>query len=660
MRLRRGVAAWSAGVALPGVALLAVALLTVVLRGGSAGAEEKGSLPKIEEEFKEAIKKVTPATVLCMGKGAPKEQRALGGSSGVLVSKRGLVLSDADATALLKISGTPPNQRLERTDSAEVEVRVPDLSSGTFKSYTAKVVRKVKEADTCLLRIVDPPSAGFPTWLRVGSSDDLSVGDFTFAMGNSFGLSDEALPSLTAGVIAAHDPLPAERGEGRWEFLYTSAAINPGVNGGPLVDIEGRLVGTVSTFVRPEPADPFQFLGKVIPVQRLRKLYGDLPEAAEMFPDAKPVKAASTQAAALEATFHQGAITAAPSVASLVIERSAPYQVMAPVGPNALLPLARYAGPVSAVVVNTQGELVTSLYNLTNIVTLTNPPDPGSVVPPALTLESGLSTITKITACFPDGRKLSAKIVGVDPRLAIALLQAELPAADGYALPVLTPAPALGFEEGRFTLAVGNPFGEAQRDSPLLSVGILSKLHAPGAPWAWRGQWQTDAGVTDANCGGAAVDLKGRLYGVLNLWAPLTHGRASGIGFILPWSRIEAALPELRSGRTWKHGFMGLSWKQDIDQPVIDEVTPGTPAAAAGLKPGDRFKALDGESIGSRDDARRHLRHRWEGETLRVLVERAGPKKPVEVEVQVKLGPRPEPQPAPDEPKPPDAPKPPG
>ncbi len=655
MLLRRGVVL---------VELLGIGLLALALRSGSASAEEKGSLADIEKEFKDAIKRVTPATVLCMGKGAPKEQRAMGGSSGVLVSKKGLVLSDADATALLKITGTPPNQRLERTDSAEVEVRVPDLKSGTFKSYTATVVRKVKEADTCLLRIVDPPSAGFTDWLRVGSSDDLSVGDFTFAMGNSFGLSDEALPSLTAGVVAAYDPLPAERGEGRWEYLYTSAAVNPGVNGGPLVDIEGRLVGTVSTFVRPEPADPFQFLGKIIPIQRLRKLYGDLPEAAEMFPEAKPAKARSAQAAALEATFHQGAIAAAPSVASLVIERSAPYQVMSPVGPNALLPLARYAGPVSALVVSARGELVTSLYNLTNIATLTNPPDPGSVVPPALTLESGLATITKITACFPDGRRLAAKIVGVDPRLSLALLQAELPATDGYALPVLTPAPTQGFEEGRFTLAVGNPYGEGQRESPLLSVGILSKRHALNAPWAWRGDWQTDAGVTDANCGGAAVDLQGRLYGLLQLWAPLTHGRASGIGFIVPWSAIGAALPTLRSGRTWKRGFMGLSWKRDVDQPVIDEVTPGTPAAAAGLQPGDRFKVIDGEPIASIDDARRQLRHRWEGETLRVVVERTGAKKPVDVELQVTLGARPEPPPAPAEPKPaepiPDEPKPPG
>lgn len=606
-------------------------------------ADEKGSLPGIETEFKAAIKKVTPSTVLCLGKAKASTDRSLGGSSGVLVSRKGLVLSDADCTALVRVTGQGPQQKAERIDAEEVEVRVPDLKSGTFKAYTARVVRKVPEADTCLLRITDPPAAGFAAWLVAGSSDGLAVGDFAFAMGNSFGLSTEGLPSLTAGVVAGFQSFPAGHKEGRFEFLYTTAAINPGVNGGPLVDVEGRLVGTVSTWMMPEPANPYQFLGKIVPVQRLRALYGDLPEAAEMFAEAKPTVERSAQAAALEATFAHAAAVAAPALASLKVERSAPLAVKVPTQ-QGLQPLARYEGPVSALVVSAEGELVTSLYNLANTFELVNPPGVGEELPPDLRMAPGLSSITGIVASLADGRNLPARLVGVDPRLGIALLSVEGYRGAGTVPPVIQPVPADRFQEGRFVVALGNPWGPMRAESPLLAVGVLSKLHAPSQPAAWRGDWQTDAGVTDANAGGAAVDLEGRVYGMLRTWAPLQHGRSSGIGFVLPWARIQEALPTLRQGRTWKRGYMGITWKQGEAVPTVGEVAPGTPAAAAGLQPGDRLASLDGEPVSDLGTARNLLRFRWEGERVRVGVQRPGSgKKPQDLVLEVTLGARPEP-----------------
>lgn len=611
-------------------------LAALLLVGAPARADEKASLPGIEREFREAIRKVTRSTVRCMGKGAHASQD---GSSGVIMSKKGLVLSDGDASLVLKEVGEGNRRGLTRSHYAdEVQVRVPDLKTGTFKAYTAKVLRRSEAADSMLLRIVDPPSAGFADWLVAGSSDDLVVGDISFAMGNSFGLSAEGPPSLTAGVISSLIPFPDGHAEGRYELLYTSAAVNPGVNGGPLVDVEGRLVGTVSTFALPTPDDPFQFLGKIIPIQRLRKLYGDLPEAAELFPGAAPAKAKSPEAAALEATYHAAAQAAYGAVASLVIERSETYQVMAQVGPNAFMPVLRYQGPVSAVVSGPRGELVTSLYNLTNLATLANPPGPGDAIPPQLVFEKGLATISKITVCYADGLRATAQIVGHDPRLGLALLQADVPDGETCPAPLATVPPET-FGEGRFTLAIGNPFGAAPRPSPLLTVGVLSKVHDQGAAWPWRGQWQTDAGVTDANCGGALVDLRGRLYGVLHLWAPLSHGRSSGIGFVVPWASIEAALPRMRENKPWVRGFVGVAWDPKADTPTVASLVAGAPAEGAGLKAGDRLLAVDGHEVTDTAEAARHLSFRWEGESVRLTVERAGQKKPLDISLV--LAPRP-------------------
>lgn len=627
-----------------GGGLLAALLLACLLPWPALrAADEKGSLPGIEAEFKAAIKKVTPATVLCLGKPKDASERRMGGSSGVLVSRKGLVLSDADCTALVKVSGEGRQQKAERMDAQEVEVRVPDLKSGTFKAYTARVVRKVPAADTCLLRIVDPPAAGFAAWLVAGSSDDLAVGDFAFAMGNSFNLADEGLPSLTAGVVAALQPFPAGHAEGRFEFLYTTAAINPGVNGGPLVDVEGRLVGTVSTWMQPEPGNAFQFLGKVVPVQRLRAAYGDLPDAAELFAEVPPTKSRSAQAAALEATFAHAAEVAAPAVASLTVQRSAPLVVKMPMG-QALQPMARYDGPVSGIVVSAEGEIVTSLYNLANTFELANPPGVGDALPDDLRMDPGLAGITGLVAHLADGRSLPARLVGVDARLGIALLATEGYRSGGTAAPALQAVAPERFQEGRFLVALGNPYGAQRMPSPLLAVGMLSKLHAPSTPAAWRGDWQTDAGVTDANAGGLAVDLEGRAYGMLRVWAPLQHGRSSGIGFLLPWSRIMEALPTLRQGKAWKRGYMGISWKQGESVPTVGEVSPGTPAAAAGLQAGDRLASLDGEPVSDLGTARNLLRFRWEGERVRVGVQRtAGGKKPQDLVLEVTLGARPEP-----------------
>jgi S1-C subfamily serine protease len=607
----------------------AVALLGLLGAAPVSGAEERASLPGIESEFKEAIKKVAPATVICSAVGAHKDQE---GSSGVLVSRNGLVLSDRDAAHVMKEVKLPGQGGTGLTrghDVNEAEIRVPDVDTGTFKNYRARVIRRDHDADTMLLRITNPPKGGFTRWVAMGSSDDLQVGDFTFAVGNAFNLSKDAAPSLTAGVVSSLVPNPPGHRDGRYETLMSSAAVNDGVNGGPLVDAEGRLVGTVSTYMTAsDPAECGQFLSKVIPVQRLRRVYGDLPEAAELFPEAKPAKARSKQAAALETAFHEAAQSSYGAVASLVVERTDKLRVCVPTqrGP---LDMDRFSGPVSAVVVSPNGELITSLYNLANTISLAHPPGVLEALKDEYTLEAGLKGIVKITAWFADGRKAPARLISYDPHLAVAFLKADLPAGEAP-LPVLKPAAAEAFREGRFALALGNPFGAKPLPSPLLTVGILSKEHALSTPAAWRGNWQTDAPATDANCGGALVNLRGELYGMLQIWDARFHGRSSGIGFVVPWRAIEAALPELRAGKAWKRAWLGISSDPKDPQPRIDKVMERSPAAAVGLRAGDRIRAVDGYSPRDLEEMLLSLRYRFAGDRVRMTIERAGEKKPLE------------------------------
>lgn len=602
--------------------LACLLLLAPMLCPAPAGAG--GGIPAVEKEFKKAIEKVSPACVICVPRGVANEKR--GSSSGVVISRDGYVLSDGEVGKVVKREGR--RERLEKLVD-EVDVRVPDLERGGFATYPAVVVRRNRSINAALLRILAPPAGGFRDCLPPATSEHLRVGDFTFVMGNAFDMAKEAPPTLTAGVVSSLTPLPAGDGGGAFESIYTSAAVNPGVNGGPCVDIEGRLVGTVSTWLPAVPGEPYQFLGKVVPMDRIRAACEDLPEAGRLFGDPPKRRRSAKASQALERVFRFMARRARPAVVSLEVKRKQALGIRA-LGQRGLVDSPRYLGPVSGVLVDDDGWIVTSLYNLANTLELLLP---GTKLPPLQQVGTGLQAIESVTVYLPDGGQAEAQVVAHDGRLGIALLKAELPQGDAtrVASRTLEAAPPDAFEVGRFVLALGNPFGEQGNPDPLLTIGILAKQHAVDAPAAWRGQWQTDAGVTDGNCGGALVDLEGRLLGILQIWHPAGHGRNSGIGFVVPWPEVVKALPCLEKGVSPARGFLGVRWRPGATDPTLVEVLPETPAAAAGLQPGDRIVAVMGRPTRTVREVHGALVFRWEGETLSITVERDG--KTVEVEV---------------------------
>jgi S1-C subfamily serine protease len=603
----------AARAAVAGALLLAAASLAPVAHGAEGGAAGL-----VEKEFRDAIKAVTPATVVCLHPTKkPGEEEST--SSGVLVTKSGYVLSDGDAGAVLV--GPRGKQRKEYREP--VEIRIPDLKRGTYAAYVAKVVRRVPDVDSCLLKITNPPSSGFP-FVVPGTSDDLRVGAFTFAMGTPFGHDEDGAAALTAGIVASLDAAPEGSGAGRWLHVYSSAAVNPGVNGGPLVDADGVLVGVISTWGQPEPQNPYQFIGKAFPIDRVKAAYRDLPEFSAVFPQGKAVAPRSKQADLLERAFASAGRAAHPSVASLEIERSQKVEIH--VGREGTLP--RYEGPVSAVVASADGWLVTALYNLANVAS------DGEV-------KKQVAQVGKATAHFADGRSVPARFVAYDQRVGIALFKADL--EGGYAAAVPVAAPADAFQVGRLVLSVANPFGAAQKADPMLTVGLLSRIHAADADAAWRGNFQTDAGMTDGTVGGALVDVRGRILGLATLWDPARQGRNSGIGYGIPWSRVEAALPPLKEGNSLVlNGYLGVAFEQGGEVARIGEVTPDSPAAKAGLAAGDVVLEVEGKKIQFAFEAVSKIRARRAGETLRIVVERDKKR----IEVVATLAERPE-KPAP-------------
>jgi len=635
---------------------LSLIALLAALTLGASGAEAKGSLSKVEIEFERVIHKVTPTTVVCIPAGVdPKLVRSV--SSGVVVSRKGYVLSDGDVGVwydLKKGQKRPAEKDVRRAD--DLEIRIADATGKGFKSYKARVIKRDRELDSSLIKMEKPPSG--LKYLDAGNSDDLQVGDFAFVMGNSFGLAAEAAPTLTAGLIASLVPQEDATAGGKWRHLYTSAAVNPGVNGGPLVDVYGRLVGTISSAVLwggKKPDDPelaYAYMGKVVPVERIKACYKELSVYAEVFPEKRKRKPGKSESAALAMVFHHTGHKAYRALVSLEFERKEPLDLRE-LGQRGPVKIPRYLGPVSGVLVSQDGYVLTSLYNLANITTLASSrrwPPKGE--PPAeVKVSHGVAGIEGVTVYLPDGRAADAKLVSYHEGLGLALLQADMTVKSAdktgetvsggtvTSYELLEPVQTKTCKSGRLLLALGNPFGKQRLDDPLLTAGILGKQHAEDATDPWAGQWQTDAGVTDGNCGGAAVDLHGRLYGILTIWTSTRHGRNSGIGFVIPWSQIEPALGEMKRGRSFRRPLIGIRYAlpiQGVESTVLLEVIDGTAAKKVGLKVKDEIVAVDGASVRTPGDVRRAMSGKWADDEVLLRILRDGK----ELDVKIVLGSR--------------------
>src|SRR5207248_880215 len=100
------------------------------------------------------------------------------------------------------------------------------------------------------------------TAARFGDSDGASVGDWVLAVGSPLGLDQ----TITAGIISSRPDLEAEAlSSGR--YLLTDASVNPGESGGPLVDLDGEVVGLTTAI----GAGPGGSYGYAIPINRVRR-----------------------------------------------------------------------------------------------------------------------------------------------------------------------------------------------------------------------------------------------------------------------------------------------------------------------------------------------------------------------------------------------------
>jgi len=215
-----------------------------------------------------------------------------------------------------------------------------------------------------------------------------------------------------------------------------------------------------------------------------------------------------------------------------------------------------------------------------------------------------------------------ARVVGRDLARGIVLLHID---QSTPALPAVAAwVPRAELAVGQWTIAVGRAWSA---DVASVAVGILSASNR-----SWGRSVQTDASVSPANYGGPLVDIRGRTIGIL---APLPADTAgmnlgtelydSGIGFAVPFEDLLRVLPRLKEGRTLAAGVLGIGYSAKdpfTGEARIATCRPGSPAAKAGLRPGDSIVAAAGRPVTRIAELRHVLAPLYAGDTVTLTVER--------------------------------------
>ena len=233
-----------------------------------------------------------------------------------------------------------------------------------------------------------------------------------------------------------------------------------------------------------------------------------------------------------------------------------------------------------------------------------------------------------------------AKVIGVDKDTDLAVIKIE----SSTPLPTVKLGNSDGAQVGDWVLAIGSPFSLSQT----VTAGIVSaKNRAVGEGGGSQFQKfiQTDAAINPGNSGGPLLDMTGAVVGVNTAIYTQSAGSV-GVGFAMPSNTVinvynMLVSPEHKVVR----GSIGISFQPAISSAVsrvygfakggvlVSAVTPGKPAAKAGIRPQDVITAIDGTPVKDGDDLVSNVAPRRPGSTARVTYLRDGKENTVTVTI---------------------------
>lgn len=242
----------------------------------------------------------------------------------------------------------------------------------------------------------------------------------------------------------------------------------------------------------------------------------------------------------------------------------------------------------------------------------------------------------KINVTLYGGKKIEAKLVGVDPKSDLAVIKIE-----GNSYEFLKLGNSDQLEIGEFVMAIGNPFGlDATVTLGVVSAKSRNDLHIAD----FEDFIQTDAAINPGNSGGPLIDADGEVIGI-NTAIVSGSGGYIGIGFAVPSSMAKRITMQLIKTGEVVRGYIGVSMQQ-IDEnlaasfklsgtegALAAEVVKGSPAEKAGLKQGDIIIAYDGNKIENISAFRNNISMLPPGSQVKLTIIRDGKEQTLDVTI---------------------------
>lgn len=235
---------------------------------------------------------------------------------------------------------------------------------------------------------------------------------------------------------------------------------------------------------------------------------------------------------------------------------------------------------------------------------------------------------TQIKVTLPDGTELPARLVGGDQRTDLALLKVESPKP----LPTVNFATGAEPRVGDVVIAVGNPFGL----SATVTSGIISAHGRDLGSGPYDDFLQTDAAINPGNSGGPLFDMAGNVVGVNTAIVSPTGGSV-GIGFAIPAELASKVVAQLKDGGQVQRGWLGVELGPNGEARTgakVVAVQRESPAARAGLRPGDVIVEADGGQVADGRSLARQVANHAPGSALKLAVKRSA----ATLDMQVTLG----------------------
>jgi serine protease Do len=230
---------------------------------------------------------------------------------------------------------------------------------------------------------------------------------------------------------------------------------------------------------------------------------------------------------------------------------------------------------------------------------------------------------SQIKVTLADDRDFEAQLIGADSDSDLAVLKVK---ADRQ-LPYINMGNSDDLMIGETVIAIGNPFGL----SHTVTTGVVSALgrSLKSGDQTYYDFIQTDASINPGNSGGPLLNLSGDLIGVNTA----IYQKAQGIGFAIPINRARRIVTDLIS-----YGEVHVPWVGAIVQDltpelaaqlgmetqrygvVVRSIESGSPAADAGITPGEVITAVDNRDVHSAEEYDQRIRDHAESSTIELTV----------------------------------------